>query len=110
MTGREKEDRAAVLGRIPVQLRRPLEAYIQDGILPTGHPELMAMLSGQISKAVKLYNERYPTARYSLYVVYDAVEAHSDLCIGHPVYVAQWHEWGGLNGRPKFGLDDGLHA
>jgi len=92
-----------VLGRIPADLRRPLVAYIEDGILPTGHPELMAMLSGQFSTAVKLYEEAHPAARYSLFAIADAVEATCDLCIGHWALVARWNAWGGLNGRPKFG-------
>jgi hypothetical protein len=81
-------------------MRVPLERYVFSGVLPADHPELMAMLCGDLTTAVQIYGARYPATRTPLPMIMEAVEAVSDLCLGHPVYVARWHQWGGLNGRP----------
>jgi hypothetical protein len=86
------------LAQLPTRLREPLLNYVYRGILPTNQPWLVLALEGQLAMAVKLYAEHFPAARHSLSAAIAAVEDLSDICLGHPVYVARWCAWGGLDG------------
>src|SRR5262245_55737564 len=88
------------LARAPAPLRAPLARYMCLGCLPKAYPVLMLMLSGQLTEAGKLYAELYPRARITLAELNHNIETVCDLATGHPVYMARWHEWGGLKGRP----------
>lgn len=83
------------LRSVPQRLRRPIHRFIQCGVLPVGHADLLAFLGGDLAGAVKLQS---PAGRPFIGAAVFIEEHCPDIAYGHPAYVLRWQRMGGLAG------------